>query len=260
MNRIKTQHDEMIDSTEAYEVSTGRYTPGSSDNCHAFFGPLHYERNYAYPLIVWLHGPGDNENQLKRIMPLVSLRNFTAVAPRGTLAIDLESPDRSGYGWSQDEDHLELAEQRILGAVDDAQEKFNVAPRRIFVGGFRCGGTMAFRMAMNHPDQFAGAISLGGPFPSTGAPLARINESRKVAILLASALDSSLYPPERVARDLRLFYTAGMAVTLRQYPCGDEVTTQMLVDINTWVMDRICNPCPLSLPKIPSGTKIDQHE
>ncbi len=27
--------------------------------CHCIFTPLHYERNYAYPLIVWLHGPDD---------------------------------------------------------------------------------------------------------------------------------------------------------------------------------------------------------
>ena len=44
--------------------------------------PLHYERNYAYPLVVWLHGPGDNERQLQRIMPLVSMRNFVSIGPR----------------------------------------------------------------------------------------------------------------------------------------------------------------------------------
>ena len=46
---------------------------------HCLFTPLHYERNYAYPLIVWLHGPGDDERQVTRVMPLVSMRNYVGV-------------------------------------------------------------------------------------------------------------------------------------------------------------------------------------
>ena len=30
-----------------------------------------------------LHGWGDDETQLKRVMPIVSMQNFVAVAPRG---------------------------------------------------------------------------------------------------------------------------------------------------------------------------------
>src|SRR5260370_34895202 len=68
----------------------------------ALFAPLNYERNYAYPLIVWLHGPDDNENQLRRIMPLVSLRNYAAIAPRGTAGGETEA---AAFGWLQSEEH-----------------------------------------------------------------------------------------------------------------------------------------------------------
>ena len=44
---------------------------------------MHYAPGYAYPLIVWLHGSGSDERQLQRIMPLVSMQNYVAVAPRG---------------------------------------------------------------------------------------------------------------------------------------------------------------------------------
>ena len=59
------------------ERQSGHSTP------HALFVPMHYEPNYAYPLLVWLHGPGDDERQLQRVMPLISLRNYMAVGPRG---------------------------------------------------------------------------------------------------------------------------------------------------------------------------------
>lgn len=47
------------------------------------FGPLHYEPNYRYPLLIWLHGLGESEQTLLSIMPEISLRNYVAIAPRG---------------------------------------------------------------------------------------------------------------------------------------------------------------------------------
>ena len=117
---------------------------------HALFAPLHYERGYAYPLIVWLHGRDGNERQLLRIMPLVSMRNYVAVAPRGN-----RLPDQSGresYGWLQTDEHIQQAEQSIFDSVEIASRKFHVCSRRIFLTGFDQGGTMALRTALGHPD------------------------------------------------------------------------------------------------------------
>jgi hypothetical protein len=30
-----------------------------------------------------------------------------------------------------------------------------------------------------------------------------------------------------------------MHVTVRQYPCGDELTTRMLQDLNVWMMEQV---------------------
>jgi hypothetical protein len=46
------------------------------------FAPLHYEPNYAYPLVVWLHAEGTDEQDLSRVIPRISMRNYVAVAPR----------------------------------------------------------------------------------------------------------------------------------------------------------------------------------
>ena len=54
---------------------------------YTLFAPLHYEPNYAYPLVIWLHGPGDDERQLLRVMPLVSMRNYVSVGPRAPHAM-----------------------------------------------------------------------------------------------------------------------------------------------------------------------------
>jgi phospholipase/carboxylesterase len=51
--------------------------------------------------------------------------------------------------------------------------------------------------------------------------------------------DSTEYPLARVCEELRLLHAAGISVTLRQYPCGDELTTQMLHDLDVWLMEQV---------------------
>ncbi len=212
--------------------------------CHALFGPLHYESAYGYPLVVWLHGPEGDEQQLRRIMPLVSMRNYVAVAPRGTVAADAET-GQGGYRWRQSDDHILLAEQRVFECIELAKHRFNVAPSRIFLAGYAEGGTMAYRVALNHPRRFAGVMSLGGAFPAGDCPLRYLNEARRLPLLLSTGRDSTCYSEAMVCHDLRLLHSAGMSVTLRQYPCGDELAGNMLSDIDGWLMEQICPTDPV---------------
>lgn len=221
------------------EASVGAaYTPVRGSEPYAMFAPLHYEANYAYPLLVWLHGEEDDESQLKRIMPFVSLRNYLAVAPRGTVQMARKN-GRPGYGWSQGRAHVTLAEQRVFMAIDEARRRCNVADQRIFVAGFGCGGTMAFRLALSHPRQFAGVLSLDGAFPAQHTPLVRLVDARRLQVFLACGRHSDVYPTATACDNLRLIYTAGMDVDLREYPCGHEIMPDMLAAMDRWMMDRV---------------------
>jgi phospholipase/carboxylesterase len=226
-----------VHGPDAVNVGAAQYSPPRQDAHFAFFAPLHYEPNYAYPLFVWLHGPADSESQLKRIMPLVSMRNYVGVAVRGTRRVN--RPGNAVYSWSQSHADLTLAEQRVLDSIDLARLRFNIAPRRIFAAGFDCGGTMAFRLAMNHPRRFAGALSLGGAFPSGHGALAQLDQARRLALFVACGRESLTYPTLTVCDNLRLFHSAGMNVSLRQYPCGQEIAPQMLSDMDRWIMEQI---------------------
>ena len=237
------QHPTKV-STETPGRTTFRIESGlfsaceSHDASRVLFGPKHYEANYPYPLIVWLHAPGGDERQLVRIMPTVSLRNYVAVAPRGFRPT---GPDegKPGYFWQQTQDHILEAESRVVDAVDAAGSKFHVAADRVFVAGFGTGGTMALRLAMNCPTRFAGAVSMCGAFPHGHMPFGRLAESRNLPILLAVARDSLAYPPADACDDLRLLHAAGMSIVLRQYPCGQQLTEQMLRDLDRWIIEQI---------------------
>jgi len=241
-------------SPATFEIESGLFSTTQGDTVHATFAPVHYTPGYAYPLIVWLHGPGNDERQLLRIMPLVSMRNHVGVAPRGVVISSAPTsppagpasgcPEPVAYGWSHDEQGLQQAEQRIFDSIDMTFRRFNINPRRIFLGGFDTGGTLAFRVAMNHPYKFAGVISLGGSLPTGGAPLSRLPEARQLAIFLAVGRRSKVFGEAQVCDNLRLLHTAGMSITLRLYGCGHEISTQMLADVDAWIIEQITSSPP----------------
>jgi phospholipase/carboxylesterase len=251
MNRIQQLVDEelnrsLLASVPALGLADASEPRIELDDCHCIFSPKHYERNYAYPLVVWLHGPQDDERQVTRVMPHVSDRNYVAVGPRGTVPAVAPSV---GFCWEQEAEQIAGAERRVMAAVAAVRSWLNVAPSHIFLAGYGDGGTMAYRIAMNRPDKFAGVLSFGGAFPSTLGPLANYHAARGMKIFLAAGQEAETYSQSDVSRDLRLFHSAGMAVCLRLYPCGDEVTTTMLSDMNRWIMEQVApqpavpNPC-----------------
>jgi phospholipase/carboxylesterase len=240
MNRIEPSTQSPKHATPAsssFDISSASFSRTSSDAPHAIFAPLHYESNYAYPLIVWLHGQGDDERQLLRVMPMVSMRNYLAVAPRG-----LVSGNESDCPWPQSAEQIQQAEQRVFDSVDAVGGKFHFSSQRVFLAGFDTGGTMAFRVAMNPPDRFAGVLSLGGAFPTGRTPFGRLPEARKLPVFLAVGRDSTHYPPEDVCANLRLLHTAGLSITLRQYPCRHELLPQMLRDVDRWIIEQVTVP------------------
>ena len=240
MNRIHqsadcpVQADVYREFESSFELSSALFSPATSDSPQAVFAPLHYEPNYAYPLLVWLHGPGNDQQQLLRIMPIVSLRNYLAVAPQGILTQPQED-----YRWLQTFQHIGQAEQRIFDSIESVAEKYSFSRRKIFLAGFDCGGTMALRVAMNNPGRFAGVVSLCGQFPRGHHPFGNLAAARHMPVFLAVGRKSESYPEADVCADLRLLHSAGISIDLRQYPCGQEIAPQMLQDVDRWIIEQI---------------------
>ena len=94
-------------SRSAPNAFSGSVTSAEQDTC--LFGPLQYEKNYAYPLIVWLHADGQNPTQLQSILPSISMQNYFGVAPQGPVG-----NFQCGYFWEQDFDAIQAAQELSL--------------------------------------------------------------------------------------------------------------------------------------------------
>jgi phospholipase/carboxylesterase len=205
---------------------------------HHVLAPMHYEPKYAYPLIVWLPGRGGTAREITQVMPWISLRNHVGVGVNGVRCVQATRPE-SGYQWGDWSGDIERSFEVVETAIEASALRFHIAPSRIFLVGNGQGGTLALRLAMGHPGRFAGAVSIGGPLPRGNTPFIRLTHARKVPLLMLHGRDSQSCGVDQVCQDLRLMHTAGLKVSVRQYPCGNEVTTQMLADINAWLMERV---------------------
>src|SRR3954462_4877231 len=223
--------------SQSFANRTRRLAPSQDDLAYATFAPIHYEKRYAYPLLVWLHGDAGSERELRHVIPQGSMRNYVAVAPRGSRQ---SCQNRRFFDWRQSPEAIEAAESHIAGCIAMAQDRFNFHPNRIFIVGRDTGGTMALRAAWNEPGRFAGVGALHGPLPSQLSPMRRVNEVRKLPCLLTTSRESVLYPQNRVCDDLRLLHSAGCKVTLRHSPGDDDLTDTMLPDLNNWLMELVC--------------------
>lgn len=203
----------------------------------ALFAPIHYERRYAYPLLIWLHGHGGSERELRQLMPNVSVRNYIGAATRG---LPLSRDVASGFTWEQTSESFEAAADSVVECIEHAQRRYHIHPKRIFLAGRGAGGTMALRLALQFSLPLAGVVSLGGALPRGGCPFARVNEARKLPLMLMTCRESEQYPPRQVAEDLRLLHSAGCQLTIREYLCGDDLYTDMFADMDQWLMEKVC--------------------
>ncbi len=250
MNRIKISPlalSETGDSSTAASLSKALRKDLDSVNRHcnqrnSVFVPMHYEKNYRYPLVVWLHSDSESSAEIHQLMPKVSMRNYVAVAPDCVTGSSSQGKDGVVGPWRQDDSAIEMAHTAVVNSVDMAMTRFNINPGRIFLGGFGSGGTMAFRVAMERPELFAGVMSVNGPMPESHSPLACWEECRNLPVFLTQGRKSRSFDQTTLCRQLKLLHVAGFALTLRQYPGVESLSEKVLQDMNRWIMEVVNAP------------------
>ncbi len=202
------------------------------------FLPLGYEPRYPYPLLVWLHGDGGNEEQLLRLAPRLSRRNFISIGLRGP---HLHASPDEGMSFSWDGGNSSaVVEDYLLRAVEQTRRRYHVHSERIYLAGYASGAAMAYRLALTFPEKLAGVISLNGAMPRVNRPLLRLPEIRPLRVFIGHGIANSVVPLSLARADCRLLHTAGLEVEMHTYPTTHRLHGHMLRDINRWIIDH-CN-------------------
>jgi phospholipase/carboxylesterase len=204
------------------------------------FLPTGYEPNYPYPLVVLFHGRGGSDEQVLRLAPRISRRNYICISLRGPESAGVSSEGAPAYSWGADGDHDSFIEEYVLRAVEQTRRCYHIHSERIYLAGIMEGSAPAYRLGLSMPDKFAGVIALTGvmPRPSNG-PLFRFPDVRQLRVFIGHGYKNTVIPLESARRDFRLLYGAGVDVELHTYAIGNTVHPYMFRDINRWIMKKV---------------------
>ena len=135
-----------------YENKTGVYRRAflskidSSLRPYSIYLPENYSKDKKYPLLVYLHGSGDDDRILTRT-PKVSDR-YIVLAPNGRGTSNcFATPD---------------AQTDIIESINDVINNFNVDENNIVLTGFSMGGYGVYRTYYEHPERFKAVAILSG--------------------------------------------------------------------------------------------------
>jgi polyhydroxybutyrate depolymerase len=127
--------------------------------------PPGYRKGRPAPLLVLLHGYSSNAAAVDdyfRLQPVLDERGVLYGVPNGT-------PDRAGDRfWNATDACCDLYDSGVddsgylQDVIQQAEDRYTVDGRRIFVVGHSNGGFMAYRMACDHSDTVAAIVSVAG--------------------------------------------------------------------------------------------------
>jgi phospholipase/carboxylesterase len=245
----------------SFDISTG-----AGALVEARFIPQRYEPNYPYPLLVLLHGRGGDEQQMVRSMPALSWRNYVGLSVRGPeVAIKRGRPE--GFGWGpafarldrrspglvppcseaevvrrrlleSSPDAIDILEDGIFAAIRQTRRTLHVHSERIYLVGIGEGASVAYRLGLSYPERFAGVVALNGWIPGGFRPLARLKECRDLRILVVHGEWNARVPVRSARRDVATLRAGGLRVAFQSYPCAHRLTSPMLADVDTWLINH----------------------
>lgn len=203
------------------------------------FLPVGYEPRYAYPLLVFFHGQGGNEEQILRLAPRLSRRNYISIGLRGPVSLGTRPDGQPGFSWG-DSNWDTLIEDYMLRAVEQSRRTYHIHSERIYLAGFGEGATLAYQLGLTYPERLAGVISLNGSMPRPPRPLLRLPEMRQLRVFIGHGIANSIVPLSLARRDYRVLYAAGLNVEMHTYPATHRLHPDMLRDVNRWIIGH-CN-------------------
>lgn len=204
------------------------------------FLPTDYQPGYPYPLVVLFHRHGGSEEQVGRLAPRLSRRNFISISLRGPQDLGRRADGRAAFGWGIDRSNDGLIEDYLLAAVEQTRRTYHVHSERVYLAGVCEGAEVAYRVGLGLADRVAGIIALNGRIPQpTGTPLFRLGSVRQLPVLIGHGTDNPVVPFAAAQKDYRLLYAAGADVRLVPYPTTQKLHPNMLRDVNRWIIGRV---------------------
>ena len=133
--------------------------------------PSIYDGNEAVPLIISLHGLGDNMNNFSQVgfHQVADTANVIVVTPQAIVdPLSQSTAWNSGAGLAAFSLNANVADVAFINAlIDTVSAHYNIDQSRVYATGFSMGGFMSNRLACELNDRIAAIASVAGTVGGT---------------------------------------------------------------------------------------------
>lgn len=208
-------------------------------------GPDRIREGRRYPLVLGLHGAGDNADSFIRLFAVNGVeQSFFFAVPQGPYTVD--AGGRPGYWWYRSIPGVRrgaepltrrLTEEFLLTVVEEVANRYPVDPDQVYVLGFSQGASMSFSLGIRHPDRFRGAVPVGGWLIETEYSEEELTRAaaEEMKVLICHSPDERGVLFTEAESALETLQRHNIAVELHRYPGGHVLTRDLVHHIAAWV-------------------------
>jgi phospholipase/carboxylesterase len=204
--------------------------------------PAGFDSARTYPLLVALHGYGDDAaGFLRAFQPATWAHCFVAVP-------EAEYPlPNGGFSWFQltrDRSPWEAADRRtaaaVVGLIGALRRSYRIGP--VFVLGFSQGAALAYLIGFLHPGLVSGVLAISGrlpPIDTLGAIVrsADLEAARIVPVFVARGRDDQAVGRRSFVDQAAFLAAHGFAVTHFEFAGGHDLPAEVMDRAMRWVRD-----------------------
>jgi phospholipase/carboxylesterase len=205
--------------------------------------PAGHDRSVPAPLLVVLHGHEQSEKQAVGLWNsrFFSDPDFILASVRGPFEAD------DGYAWfTQSREvsdewavrakrSVKAIEDRVLDAVAEAEESFEVDPDAIYVLGFSQGASAAFCVGLRNPDVFAGIAAIAGNLDTAIVDVRRLDEVDDMAAFIALGRGEGIRAVAAVQSSEALLSELGMDTDVFLHDGGHVITPEIVHEMQDFL-------------------------
>lgn len=203
-----------------------------------------------HPTIIALHGWGASAFDLMGLAPYLGGGQFLVICPQGPLEVPLGVEGAVGFGWFPLSANAPLLEAPVEDAaallerfIDAAVARYPIDPRKLVLLGFSQGGVLAYRLALAAPRRFAGLAALSAWLPpQMVATLPDVEGRDELPTFVQHGTEDEIIAVARAQQSLDTLRALRVPATYREYPMGHEINGESLVDLSTWLEDKVRSP------------------
>lgn len=200
----------------------------------------------SFPTILTLHGRGANAFDLLGLAPHICGGKFLVICPQGPLETPIAA-DMMGYSWypmsmggPPDVPAILSARQRLQYFLNECLRRYPIDTRRLVILGFSQGGVMAYSLALTNPKRFAALVVLSSWLPMELEAQISINESvQSLPTLVQHGTQDHMIEIARARDSVERLRELRLPLTYREYEMGHEIRPRSLVDLSTWLEEKV---------------------